>query len=77
MLFGHSCNKHYSYSCEQFESLLSMSMVCDHVDEAQTMVFLNRMSKEWGNAIAEAWWAKLEDECITDADKTCLPPMMQ
>ena len=69
MLFGHSCNKHYSYSCEQFESLLSMSMVCDHVDEAQTMVFLNRMSKGWGNAFAEAWLTKLKDECITDADK--------
>ena len=31
MLFGHSCNIYHSYSCERFESLLSMSVVCDHV----------------------------------------------
>ena len=39
-------------------------------DSARTMVFLNRMSKEWGKAFAKAWLIKLEDKCITDADKT-------
>ena len=37
---------------------------------ARTVVFLNRMSKEWGKAFAEAWLTKLEDEHIADADKT-------
>ena len=39
-------------------------------DSARTMVFLNRMSKEQGKAFAKAWLTKLEDKCITDADKT-------
>ena len=34
------------------------------------MVFLNRMSKRQGKAFAEAWFIKLKDECIADADKT-------
>ena len=37
---------------------------------ARTVVFLNRMSKGWGKAFAEAWLTKLEDEHIADADKT-------
>ena len=37
---------------------------------ARTMVFLNRMSKGWGKAFAEAWLTKLEDKCIAEADKT-------
>ena len=44
-----------------------------HVDKfpnkAQTVVFLNRMSKGWGKAFAEAWLIKLKDEYIPDADK--------
>ena len=39
-------------------------------DSARTMVFLNRMCKGWGKAFAKAWLIKLEDKCITDADKT-------
>ena len=45
-----------------------------HVDKyankAQTVVFLNMMSKGWGKAFAKAWLMKLEDKCIADADKT-------
>ena len=32
---------------------------------ARTMVFLNRVSKRWGKAFAEAWLTKLKDERIT------------
>ena len=39
-------------------------------DLTRTMIFLNRMSKGWGKAFAEAWLTKLKDECITDEDKT-------
>ena len=39
-------------------------------NSARTMVFLNRMSKGWGKAFAEAWLTKLKDKHITDADKT-------
>ena len=39
-------------------------------DAARSVVFLNRMSKEWGKAFAEAWLTKLEDKCITNVDKT-------
>ena len=38
-------------------------------DSARTVVFLNRMSKRRGKAFAKAWLTKLEDECITNADK--------
>ena len=38
-------------------------------NSARTVVFLNRMSKGWGKAFAEAWLTKLEDKCIADADK--------
>ena len=37
---------------------------------ARIMVFLNRMSKGQGNAFAKAWLIKLENEHVTDADKT-------
>ena len=39
-------------------------------DATRTMVFLNRISKGWGKAFAEAWLTKLKDEHIADADKT-------
>ena len=41
-----------------------------HPNEVQTVVFLNRMSKIWEKAFAEAWLTKLKDECIADTDKT-------
>ena len=41
-----------------------------YLDTARTVIFLNRMSKGQGKAFAEAWLTKLEDEHITDADKT-------
>ena len=34
------------------------------------MVFLNRMSKGQGKAFAKAWLTKLENEHVTDANKT-------
>ena len=39
-------------------------------NSARTVVFLNRISKGQGKAFAKAWLTKLEDKCITDADKT-------
>ena len=44
-----------------------------HVDkfpnEVWTVVFLNRMSKGWGKAFAEAWLTKLKDEHVANANK--------
>ena len=39
-------------------------------DAARTVVFLNRMSKEWGKTFAKAWLTKLKDKYITKADKS-------
>ena len=38
-------------------------------DEAWTVVFLNRISKGWGKAFAEAWLTKLKYEYIPELDK--------
>ena len=40
-----------------------------YLNEVQTMVFLNRMSKGQGKAFAKAWLTKLEDKCVADANK--------
>ena len=41
-----------------------------YANEAQTMVFLNRISKEQGKAFAKAWLTKLKDKYVADTNKT-------
>ena len=48
-------NVHYSYSCERFESLLSVSVVCDHV--------IYRAARRRSKAIGRPT-ANVGDRCI-------------